>query len=93
MDREEAARLKGSTSCNYEARIVTVRSSQMLSARRYQSPMITMEKNTKRRFKLWLFRDVKEGEGPHEREGQHQQHPWWQVMRLTCEASDNDSHI
>jgi hypothetical protein len=26
---------------------------------------------------------VEEMEGPHEREGQHQQHPWWKVMCLT----------
>jgi hypothetical protein len=39
--------------------------------------------NSKRRFKLWFFRGVKEIEGPHEKEGQHHQHPWWQVMCLT----------
>ncbi|HEX8143589.1 MAG TPA: hypothetical protein VF553_13390 [Pyrinomonadaceae bacterium] len=38
---------------------------------------------SKRRFKLWLFKGVKEVEGPHEKEGQHHQHPWWQVMCLT----------
>ena len=38
---------------------------------------------SKRRFKLWLFKGIKEPEGPHEREGQHQQHPWWKVMCLT----------
>ncbi len=31
----------------------------------------------------WLFEGVKEIEGPHEREHQHQQHPWWKVMCLT----------
>jgi hypothetical protein len=45
--------------------------------------MATISIRTKRRFKLWLLRDVKEAEGPHEKEGQHQQHPWWKVMCLT----------
>ena len=36
------------------------------------------------RFKRWLLKGhVKEMEGPHEREGQHHQHHWWQVMCLT----------
>src|SRR5919202_389292 len=35
------------------------------------------------RFKDWLLEGVKEPGGPHEREGQHPQHPWWQVMCLT----------
>jgi hypothetical protein len=39
--------------------------------------------NSKRRFKLWFFKGVKKIEGPHEQEGQHQQHSWWQVMCLT----------
>jgi hypothetical protein len=34
-------------------------------------------------FKEWLFSDIQEAEGPHESEGQHQQHPWWKVMCLT----------
>ncbi|MGH9802071.1 MAG: amino acid permease, partial [Blastocatellia bacterium] len=35
-------------------------------------------------FKRWFFEgQVKEVEGPHEREGQHHAHPWWQVMCLT----------
>src|ERR687884_1543408 len=38
---------------------------------------------SKRRFKLWLLKGVKEAEGPHEQEGQHHQHPWWKVMCLT----------
>jgi hypothetical protein len=45
--------------------------------------MSILEKKKKRQFKLWLFRGVKEAEGPHEQEGQHQQHPWWKVMCLT----------
>src|SRR5215207_7979029 len=36
------------------------------------------------RFKDWLLKGRSvEMEGPHEREGQHQQHSWWQVMCLT----------
>ncbi|MGH9753904.1 MAG: APC family permease [Blastocatellia bacterium] len=35
-------------------------------------------------FKKWfLEREVKEVEGPHEREGQHHAQPWWRVMCLT----------
>ncbi|HZH30325.1 MAG TPA: amino acid permease [Pyrinomonadaceae bacterium] len=34
-------------------------------------------------FKSWLYKGVEEMEGPHEREGQHQTHPWWKVMCLT----------
>jgi len=34
-------------------------------------------------FKRWLYKGVEEAEGPHEREGQHQTHPWWKVMCLT----------
>src|ERR1044071_9846237 len=45
--------------------------------------MSILKKNSKRRFKLWLFKGVKEPEGPHEQEGQHHQHPWWKVMCLT----------
>ncbi|HEX8684967.1 MAG TPA: hypothetical protein VF654_00660, partial [Pyrinomonadaceae bacterium] len=36
------------------------------------------------RFKSWLLKGrSEEMEGPHEREGQHHQHAWWQVMCLT----------
>ncbi len=45
--------------------------------------MAVLQSKSKRRFKLWLFRDVKEAEGPHEKEGQHHQHSWWKVMCLT----------
>src|ERR687884_1153604 len=38
---------------------------------------------SKRQFKLWLFKGARQTEGPHEQEGHHQQHPWWQVMCLT----------
>jgi hypothetical protein len=34
-------------------------------------------------FKKWLYKGVKEIEGPHEPEGRHHQHPWWKVMCLT----------
>jgi len=35
-------------------------------------------------FKRWLLKGhIKEIEGPHEQEGEHPQHPWWQVMCLT----------
>ena len=44
---------------------------------------MVLQTKSKRRFKLWLLRGVKEAEGPHEREGQHHQHPWWKVMCLT----------
>ncbi len=36
-----------------------------------------------KRFKNWLMQGVQEMEGPHEKEGHHQQHPWWKVMCLT----------
>jgi hypothetical protein len=34
-------------------------------------------------FRRWLYEGVSEIEGPHEREGRHQKHPWWKVMCLT----------
>jgi hypothetical protein len=35
-------------------------------------------------LKRWLLKGrLQEMEGPHEREGQHHQHPWWMVMCLT----------
>jgi hypothetical protein len=37
----------------------------------------------KGRFKNWLYEGAQEIEGPHEREGKHQKHPWWKVMCLT----------
>ncbi|HEX8776306.1 MAG TPA: hypothetical protein VF735_22235 [Pyrinomonadaceae bacterium] len=45
--------------------------------------MAVLQSRSKRRFKLWLFKGIKEVEGPHEQEGQHHQHPWWKVMCLT----------
>jgi hypothetical protein len=46
--------------------------------------MTTTEKpKTESSFKRWLFQGVKEVEGPHEKPGEHHQHPWWQVMCLT----------
>src|SRR5919107_5197466 len=36
------------------------------------------------RLRRWLLKgQPQEVEGPHEREGQHATHPWWQVMCLT----------
>jgi hypothetical protein len=37
----------------------------------------------RKELKSWLMKGVQEMEGPHEREGQHPQHSWWQVMCLT----------
>lgn len=34
-------------------------------------------------FRKWLYHGVAEPEGPHEPEGRHKKHPWWQVMCLT----------
>src|SRR5689334_24921487 len=45
--------------------------------------MAILKKRSKRKFQLWLFKGVKEAEGPHEQEGSHHQHPWWKVMCLT----------
>src|SRR4051812_50032569 len=42
------------------------------------------EKAERGRFKRWLLKGhSEEMEGPHEKEGQHHQHPWWKVMCLT----------
>jgi hypothetical protein len=41
-------------------------------------------KKTVSSFRRWFFEgQVKEVEGPHEKEGQHHKHSWWQVMCLT----------
>ena len=46
--------------------------------------MTTIQKpKTESSFKRWLFQGVKEVEGPHEKPGEHHQHPWWKVMCLT----------
>jgi hypothetical protein len=42
-----------------------------------------MKKKSRSRFSRWLFNEVGEIEGPHEPEGRHHEHPWWQVMCLT----------
>src|SRR5436309_9769450 len=34
-------------------------------------------------FRRWFYEGVSEIEGPHEQEGRHHKHPWWQVMCLT----------
>src|SRR5512141_2449062 len=34
-------------------------------------------------LKRWLYHGVAEIEGPHEPEGRHKRHEWWQVMCLT----------
>ena len=42
------------------------------------------EKKKNGKFRRWLLKGhADEIEGPHEREGQHHQHPWWKVMCLT----------
>jgi hypothetical protein len=41
------------------------------------------EKSSESGFKRWLMQGVREIEGPHEKEGNHHQHPWWKVMCLT----------
>ena len=44
----------------------------------------TLKRRPEGRLKRWLLKGrLQEVEGPHEREGQHPQHPWWQVMCLT----------
>jgi hypothetical protein len=43
----------------------------------------TEQKTKENWIRRWLFEGVSEIEGPHEREHQHQQHPWWKVMCLT----------
>ncbi|MDT7688717.1 MAG: hypothetical protein QOE46_1476 [Acidobacteriota bacterium] len=42
------------------------------------------EKREVGKLRRWLLKGrYQEMEGPHEREGQHHQHPWWKVMCLT----------
>ncbi|MBK8146883.1 MAG: amino acid transporter [Acidobacteria bacterium] len=45
--------------------------------------MQSLKRTSRNRFKRWLFDGVEEIEGPHEKEGHHQQHSWWKVMCLT----------
>src|SRR3712207_5649084 len=48
------------------------------------SELIVRRKRPISRFRRWLLKgQVEEMEGPHEREGQHHDHPWWKVMCLT----------
>lgn len=42
-----------------------------------------MAKKTRGWLSRWLYKGVPEPEGPHEPEGRHHKHPWWQVMCLT----------
>jgi hypothetical protein len=41
------------------------------------------QKNKSSWFQRWMMKGVKEMEGPHEHEGQHETHSWWKVMCLT----------
>ena len=45
--------------------------------------MKRVEGSSDNRFKHWLFQGVQEIEAPHEKKGEHHQHPWWKVMCLT----------
>ncbi|HEV2763783.1 MAG TPA: hypothetical protein VGV38_12450, partial [Pyrinomonadaceae bacterium] len=48
------------------------------------SELIVRRKRPISRFRRWMLKgQVEEMEGPHEREGQHHDHPWWKVMCLT----------
>ena len=42
-----------------------------------------MGQNKRSAFARWLFNEVTEIEGPHEKEGRHKRHEWWKVMCLT----------
>jgi hypothetical protein len=49
-----------------------------------ETATVQAEKRETGKFKRWLLKGrYQEMEGPHEREGQHHQHPWWKVMCLT----------
>ena len=46
--------------------------------------LVVPQKRPAGRLKRWLLKgQLREMEGPHEREGQHHEHPWWKVMCLT----------
>lgn len=42
-----------------------------------------MGKKSRGWLSSWLYKGVQEMEGPHEPEGRHKKHSWWQVMCLT----------
>src|SRR2546423_2243824 len=47
---------------------------------------MVLSESSRRRFKAWLFRGVREAgspEGPGVADTAHKQHPWWKVMCLT----------
>jgi hypothetical protein len=45
--------------------------------------MNTVKNTATTGLKGWMMQGVQEMEGPHEKEGHHQQHPWWKIMCLT----------
>jgi hypothetical protein len=45
--------------------------------------MNTVKNTATTGLKGWMMQGVQEMEGPHEKEGHHQRHPWWKIMCLT----------